>query len=125
LPVEAIRSADAHRANMALLFVELIERYLAGVTERSLGNALFFIFHMLGSWREKSAYRPLARLLRRPAKEIESISGDSVSTTSHRVMAAVFDGDPQPLYDVILDAQADQYVRSQMCETLANGDPAQ
>ena len=71
LPAEAIRAADAHRADMAPVFIELVEQYLAGETQRSLGNALFFIFHMLGSWREKSAYRPLAKLLRRPADEIE------------------------------------------------------
>ena len=34
-------------------------------------------------------------------------------------MAAVFDADPQPLYDVILDSEADQYIRSRMCETVA------
>ena len=35
------------------------------------------------------------------------------------MMAAVFDGDPEPLYDIILDPEADEYVRSRMCETLA------
>jgi Protein of unknown function (DUF1186)/SEC-C motif len=34
-------------------------------------------------------------------------------------MAAVFDGDPQPIYDIILDRNAEQFVRSRMCETLA------
>ncbi|MBC6445483.1 MAG: DUF1186 domain-containing protein [Alphaproteobacteria bacterium GM202ARS2] len=34
-------------------------------------------------------------------------------------MAAVFDGDPEPLYDIILDPKADEYIRSRMCETLA------
>jgi hypothetical protein len=34
-------------------------------------------------------------------------------------MAAVFDGDPEPLFDIILDPDADEYVRSRMCETLA------
>ena len=34
-------------------------------------------------------------------------------------MAAVFDGDPQPLYEIILDPNAEQFVRSRMCETLA------
>ncbi len=82
-------------------------------------NALFFIFHLLGEWREKSAYRPLAKLLRRPADEIDAIFGGATTETSHRVMAAVFDGDPQPLYDVILEPEADEFVRSRMCETLA------
>jgi len=34
-------------------------------------------------------------------------------------MAALFDGDPQPLYDVILDENADEFARSRMLEVLA------
>jgi type 1 fimbriae regulatory protein FimB/type 1 fimbriae regulatory protein FimE len=34
-------------------------------------------------------------------------------------MAAVFDGDPQPLYDIILDPNAEQFVRSRIREALA------
>jgi hypothetical protein len=34
-------------------------------------------------------------------------------------MAAVCDGDPQPIYDIILDRNAEPFVRSRMCETLA------
>ena len=45
--------------------------------------------------------------------------GDAVDTTGHRVMAAVFDGDPVPLYDIIRDPAADEAVRSRMLEALA------
>jgi hypothetical protein len=45
--------------------------------------------------------------------------GDAIATTSHRVIASVFDGDPRPLYDLILDPSAEQFVRSRMCEALA------
>ena len=34
-------------------------------------------------------------------------------------MAAVFDGDPEPLYDVILEPEADEFIRSRMCEVVA------
>jgi hypothetical protein len=34
-------------------------------------------------------------------------------------MAAVFDGDPEPLYQIILDPNADEYLRASMCEALA------
>jgi hypothetical protein len=39
--------------------------------------------------------------------------------TSHRVMAAVFDGDPKPLCDIILDPNSDEFIRAGMCEALA------
>jgi hypothetical protein len=34
-------------------------------------------------------------------------------------MAAVFDGDPKPLYDIILDPRAEEFIRAGMCEALA------
>jgi hypothetical protein len=34
-------------------------------------------------------------------------------------MATVFDGDPQPLYNIILDPNAEEFIRAGMCETLA------
>jgi hypothetical protein len=101
LPAEAIRAASADRASAVPIFVQAIERYLSAGGDLPSPDALFFIFHLLGDWREKSAYRPLARLLRRPGNEIDSILDGAITETSHRVMAAVFDGDPEPLYEVI------------------------
>ena len=34
-------------------------------------------------------------------------------------MAGVFDGDPEPLYDIILDPNAEEFIRAGMCEALA------
>jgi hypothetical protein len=119
LPVEAMRAADADQASAVPLFLDAIERYLAGGGDETTQRALFFMFHKLGQWREKAAYRPLARLLRHPTLELDDILGYAGTETAHRVMAAVFDGDPQPLYDVILDPEADEFVRSAMCEAIA------
>ncbi len=120
LPVEALRAADANRQALVPVFLDAIEQYLAKDADgRDDENPLFFIFHLLGSWREKSAYRPLGRLLRVGAAEIDYILGDGTTETSHRVMAAVFDADPKPLYDVILDPKADEFIRSRMCEVVA------
>lgn len=127
LPEEAIRAAEAQLEMAVPAFLRDIEDYLAtDRPDRQAGGRMFFLFHMLGSWREKSAYRALARLLALAPDRVDSILGDGITTTSHRVMAAVFDGDPQPLFDLILDVKADEYVRSRMLEALAmvvlNGD---
>jgi hypothetical protein len=120
LPREALKAASAQRVEMLPLFVEEIETYLAlEPAARRKPTPLFFIFHLLGEWREKAAYRPLARLLRLPRRDVDAIFGDGIATTSHRVMAAVFDGDPEPLYDIILDPKAEEYIRAGMCEALA------
>jgi hypothetical protein len=111
LPVATIQAARADRAAVVPEFLRLIEEHLArdGASETEHA-ALFLIFHLLGEWRETSAYRPLAKLLRRP--DIDSTLDDAVTETMHQVMAAVFDGDPQPLYDIILDRGADEFIRS-------------
>jgi len=119
LPVEVLREASADRAHLAPVLVNAIEQYMSLGGDCAARDSLFFVFHLLGEWREKSAYRPLARLMRCPPNDLDEIFGDSLVETSHRVMAAVFDGDPRPLYEVILDPQADEYIRSRMLEAIA------
>ncbi len=120
LPKEALRAASDRRAEMVPLFVERIESYATGSDEGRVANTpLFFIFHLLGEWRETSAYRALARFLRRPPDDVDAAISDAITMTTHRVMAAVFDGDSQPIYNIILDENADQFIRSRMCETIA------
>ena len=119
LPVEAIEAARSDRDALVPVFVHTIEQVVADRAAPENADALFWIFHLLGEWREKSAYRPLAALLRMPPDEIQDIFGDASTETSHRVMAAVFDGDPAPIYDIIRDSAADEFIRSQMCVALA------
>jgi hypothetical protein len=120
LPREALKAASAQRVEMLPLFLNEIETYLAlEPAARVKPTPLFFIFHLLGEWREKAAYRTLALLLRLPRREVDRIFGDGITTTSHRVMAAVFDGDPEPLYEIILDPKAEEFIRAGMCEALA------
>ena len=120
LPKTALRAASDKRVEMVPVFLREIDSYLAlDSGERAKPTPLFFIFHLLGEWRERTAYQSLARLLRCPAHEIDAILGDAITSTSHRVMAAVFDGDPQPLNEIILEPNAEQFVRSRMCEALA------
>jgi Protein of unknown function (DUF1186)/SEC-C motif len=119
LPVEAIRAAQADRAAMAPILLRYIDDFVALEGEPAAPALLFFTFHLLGEWREKSAYRSLANFLRLPRDVLDTVLGDSITETTHRVMAAVFDGDPAPLYEIIRDEEADEFVRSRMCQTIA------
>src|ERR1700739_1017640 len=86
LPREALQAASAHRAEMVPRFLEVIDDYLR--RESATGASptpLFFIFHLLGEWREKTAYRPLARLLRLPRRDGEGIFCGGVTPTDTRV----------------------------------------
>lgn len=119
LPIEALRAAGADRASSVPIFLDAIEQYLSPGGTQIPPAAIFFVFHLLGEWREKSAYRPLGRLLRCPPGEVDAVFGGAITETTHRVMAAVFDGDPDPLCQIVLDAKADEFIRSRMCEAVA------
>ena len=114
MPVEAIRAATTNREAVVPLLVEALEQHKPSNEVEE--NALFIAFHLLGQWREKSAYRKLARFLRRP--DVETVIGDATTETCHKVVASVFDGDPRPIYEIIHDADADEYVRGRMFDTL-------
>ena len=114
MPAEAIRAATADRTRVAPLLVEAIGS--SEPTSEVEENGLFIAFHLLGQWREKSAYRTMAHFLRRP--NIELILGDATTETCHRVMASVFDGDPRPIYEIILDPEADEFVRGRVFDAL-------
>src|SRR5260370_31333111 len=119
LPTEALKAASDQRVDMVPLFVEEIEHFLAlDPGARAKPTPLFFIFHLLGEWQEKAAYRPLARLLRLPGRAVDAIFWDGITTTSHRVIAAVFYGEPEPLYDIILYPVAQGFIRAGMCADL-------
>lgn len=120
LPRAALKAAGERRSELIELFLEEFTRAVDASEEIDPDSQLlFFAFHLLGEWRETSAYRPLARFLRIDPDVIECVLGDASCETAHRVMASVFDGDPQPLLDIILDPGADEFVRSRMCEVLA------
>jgi hypothetical protein len=117
LPEEAILAARLQKVAFIPEFIALIEAHAAGTRDwREEPELLFVAFHLLGEWQEKSAYRALLRFLRSPAVEL---LGDAMIDTSHRVIAAVFDGDTGPLRDLILDPNADEFVRALMLEAMA------
>lgn len=120
LPIDAIAAANVRRDEAAPAFIKEIEQFLAtpGKARRHM-PAIFFMVHLLGVWREKAAYRPVAALFRLPPDELEALLGDAVSTTSHKIMAGIFDRDPEPVRQIILDRGADEMMRSRMCNALA------
>ncbi len=120
LPEAAILAARERWTEVAPLLIDLVERCAAGdAAARALQPAVFAGFHLLGERREKPAYRPLARLLAIDPEALDELLGDATVENAHRVMAAVFDGDPSPLHEVIEAEHADPFVRSRLLEALA------
>ena len=120
LPREALEAAGQSRDAMVPVFLDYVGRLQSAKIDDLEGmNAFVFIFFLLAEWRETRAYRPLATLLRRDPEFLDALLGDQITEASARVMAGVFDGDLQPLFDIALDDDADGFVRGEMFDTLA------
>jgi len=120
LPVDALHAATARRAEVAPLLVAEIERAArAPAGELESFDSAFFGWFLLAEWREASGYRPVLRLLRRPHDDLYELFGDAITEAAQRVFISLFDGDPEPLFDLALDAKADPFARDAAFDALA------
>lgn len=72
---------------------------------------LFRGLHILGGARDREAYKPLLRLLRRPFVEVDNLLGDAVTETLARIVTGVFDDDVDALLALIVDNSIDGFIR--------------
>ena len=56
---------------MVPLFLREFEQSTSA--DKTTRRALFVAFHLLGQWREKAAYRPLAAFLQRSSEDVDDI----------------------------------------------------
>lgn len=120
LPEAAIGEATERRTEMLPIFLAAIQEFLDDDDPiPELPTPLFMILHLLGSWREKSAYRLVARLLMSDPERLEWQLSDALTETAPQVMLNLFDGDQQPIRDIIECESASEYIRAEMFAVLA------
>ncbi len=72
---------------------------------------LFRGIHILGAARDRQAFQPLLRFLRRPAEEVDHLLGDTVTECLARIVVGVFDGEAGALFAIIADRAIDSFIR--------------
>ena len=72
---------------------------------------LFVGLHILAKLRDTQSFQPLMRLLRRPFARVDDLLGDVVTASLAQILASLFDGDDEPLFEIIADASFDEYLR--------------
>jgi hypothetical protein len=120
-PREAMIAAGQCREEMVPIFLDQIDRLskkpISSSDDQDV-SAFLFTFFLLGEWGEQRAYRPLTSLLHRDETELDYLIGDAVTEGAARIIAAVFDGDLQPILEVLEDPEAYVFARSQMIDAL-------
>ena len=118
---ETLSSADAHRSELIEPLLAVINRVVA--QRENAPNEDFNLFsyavYLLAKWREPRAYPGLIRWFSLPEEEPFIIGGDIVTMHGARILAAVCDGDLEPIKRLILNRNADEYGRGNGVGALA------
>lgn len=128
VPVAAIRAALEAKEEMLPFFLKEIE----SATEMEWEDLTFAdsyatMFYILGEWADPRAYLPLVKFLHRDGETLELLLGDTLTDVGDRVIAAVATDDLSPLYELVLDPDADLFPRGAALRALvriALGKPA-
>lgn len=72
-----------------------------------------YAMYLLAQFRVKELYPLLIDILSLPANATEDIFGDAITEDLGRILASVYDGDPEPLQRLIENPAANQYARGE------------
>jgi len=112
LPRLAIAQCVARIEESAPMLRAVLARAADGETlSEHEATLLFRGLYILGGARDTQACRPLLRLLCRPLSELDHLLGDAVTEGLPRIVAGVFDGDAEALFDLIADGSIDHFIR--------------
>jgi hypothetical protein len=113
-PFEALESADAHSEALTQPLLDVLARAIgdpkgAADDEARLASYALYLF---AKWREPWAYPLVVEWLSLPGDGAFDLAGDVVTQDGGTILASVFDGDLSPIRRVILNPDADVFVRS-------------
>jgi hypothetical protein len=120
-PVEALESADAHRGVLVQPLLQVLERCVTDPEAASEEEAQLFCYalYLMAKWREPRAYPLVVRWLELSDDASTDLSGDVQTQDGARILAAVCDGDLEPIKRLVLNRDADEYSRGVAVAALA------
>jgi Protein of unknown function (DUF1186)/SEC-C motif len=120
-PLEALESADAHRGVLVEPLLQVLERCVADPDSASEADAQLFCYalYLMAKWRETRAYQLVIRWLSLPDAASTHLSGDVSTQDGARILAAVCDGDLEPIKRLVLKRDADEFSRGVAVAALA------
>ena len=120
-PLEALQSADAHRAALVEPLLQAIERGLANPSSLPDGEGMLFSYatYLLAKWRETRAYPYVIRWLSLPGEGASDVGGGTLTDAGKVLLASVCDGNLEPIKQLALNREANEFCRGQALEALA------
>ncbi len=118
-PVKAMQAALDAKEEMLPAFLAEFERASQTPWEQlPYADSYAIMLEILGEWADPRSYLALARFFRLDGVTLDSLLGDGITETADRVMAGVATDNLTPIFDIILDPDADIFIRSGMISAL-------
>jgi hypothetical protein len=120
-PLEALGSADAHRGVLVQPLLDVLDRCVTHPDTASEEEAQLFCYalYLLAKWRGTRAYPLVIRWLSLSDGASTGLSGDVSTQDGGRILAAVCDGDLEPIKGLVLNRDADEFSRGVAVAALA------
>lgn len=120
-PRQALESADGHRDALVEPLLRAIASGVADPMGASQEEATLFSYalYLLAKWREPRAYPFVVRWLSLPGEGPFDIAGDVVTQDGGRILAAVCDGNLEPIKALVINRAANEYCRGEAVRALA------
>ena len=120
LPAAAIARCMLCIPEVAPELLAAIARAADGpLTSQSDLNLAYYGVFILAAAREPRLQAPLLRLLRLPDDALHQVLGGEYPTPLPRIAVGAFDGDAQPLFGLLCDADASEFVRMSLFGAVA------
>jgi uncharacterized protein DUF1186/SEC-C motif-containing protein len=114
-PMEAMKAAIEQRKAITPELLRIVEAMAANPAEVANRQDYMmlpvFVLYLLAQFREKRAYPAVVKMFSAPGETSYDLVGDTVTEGLKRVFASVYDGNPAPLYGLIENEEANEYVR--------------
>lgn len=116
-PAAAIEACIARPAEALPLLRASLQRAARGLpTSEAEAAQLFLGLHILAKLRDEQSFPTLMRLLCQPFDKVDALLGDVVTASLQRIVASLFDGDVDALFEIVGDASIDEYIRNALWE---------
>jgi hypothetical protein len=120
-PRDAVEAAIQQRETITpYLLQSLADAARYGVPEegKSLPMLPLYAVYLLAQFRDCRAYPLIIELCGAPREVLEDLWGDTITEGLSRIIASVFDGNPEPIKSVAENPSIDDFVRGAMLGSL-------
>jgi hypothetical protein len=118
-PTEAVEAAMAQPEEVTPHLLRHLEEVVEAPDKFARNDFMLHLFasYLLAQFREKRAYPLLTRIVAAPGETADKLFGETITEGLEKILASVYDGNPEPLKRLVEGEEVDEFVRGAAVDT--------